>query len=39
MLYEHPEAEVRIMAAYMTLAIEYQSARGADLRQIHAGGL
>lgn len=27
-LYEHPEAEVRLMAAYMTLAIEYQSVRG-----------
>lgn len=27
-LYEHPQAEVRMMAAYMTLAIAYQSARG-----------
>ncbi|MBN8963289.1 MAG: DUF2019 domain-containing protein [Rhizobiales bacterium] len=27
-LYEHPHAEVRMMVAYMTLAIAYQSARG-----------
>ena len=27
-LYEHPQAEVRMMAAYMTLAIAYQSAGG-----------